>query len=122
MDQRTTEHGLPTRAILVICCMAQFMVVLDVSIVNVALPQMRDTWAFRGRPAVGGQRLHADLCRSPAAWRTGGRPVRPPPGLHDRAGRLTLCSLIGGLAQSGIWLIAARAAQGVGGPSWPRPP
>ena len=43
MDLPTTEHRLPTRAILVICCIAQFMVVLDVAIVNVALPQMRDS-------------------------------------------------------------------------------
>ena len=43
MDQRITEHRLPTRAILAICCIAQFMVVLDVAIVNVALPQMRDS-------------------------------------------------------------------------------
>ena len=30
-------------------------------------------------------------------------------------GVFTVCSLIGGLAQSGSWLIAARAAQGIGG-------
>ena len=30
-------------------------------------------------------------------------------------GVFTVCSLIGGLAQSGTWLIAARAAQGIGG-------
>ena len=43
MDVSTTQNRLPTRAILVICCIAQFMVVLDVAIVNVALPQMRDS-------------------------------------------------------------------------------
>ena len=32
---------IPTWAVLAICCAAQFMVVLDVAIVNVALPQMR---------------------------------------------------------------------------------
>ncbi len=53
MDQHTTEHRLPTRAILVICCIAQFMVVLDVAIVNVALPQMRDSLGFRS-PASSG--------------------------------------------------------------------
>src|SRR5213595_1157577 len=31
----------PGRAVLVIACLAQFMVVLDISIVNVALPAMR---------------------------------------------------------------------------------
>ena len=36
-----TRPWRPSWAVLAICCMAQFMVVLDVSIVNVALPQMR---------------------------------------------------------------------------------
>lgn len=30
-------------------------------------------------------------------------------------GVFTACSLLGGVAQTGSWLIAARAAQGVGG-------
>ncbi len=40
------------------------------------------------RTAVGGQRLHADLRRFPAARRPGGRPVRSAPDLPGRTGRL----------------------------------
>ena len=35
------SRRVPAWAVLAICCAAQFMVVLDISIVNVALPQMR---------------------------------------------------------------------------------
>ena len=38
---RQVPAWMPGWAVLAICCMAQFMVVLDVAIVNVALPQMR---------------------------------------------------------------------------------
>ena len=116
MDQRTTNHRVPTRAILVICCIAQFMVVLDVAIVNVALPQMRDslglsvageqwvvnayTLTFAGFLMLGGRA--ADLFGRRRVFMVG-------------LGVFTLCSLIGGMAQSGSWLIAARAAQGIGG-------
>src|SRR3954469_22037345 len=34
------------RLILVICCLAQFMVILDVSVVNVALPSIRNDLGF----------------------------------------------------------------------------
>src|SRR5215213_5724666 len=101
---------------LVLCCLAQFMVVLDVSIVNVALPSISDdlwftsaslawvvnayTLAFAGFLLLGGRA--ADLL--------GRREVF--------AGGLTLfavASLAGGLAQSELTLVAARAAQGLGG-------
>ena len=116
MDQRTTDHGLPTRAILVICCIAQFMVVLDVVIVNVALPQMRDSLSL----SVAGQQwvVNAYTLTFAGFLMLGGRAA-------DLFGRrrvfmiglavFTICSLIGGLAQSGSWLIVARAAQGIGG-------
>src|ERR1700674_2086090 len=42
MDEiRSPFRSIPSWAVLAICCAAQFMVVLDVAIVNVALPQMR---------------------------------------------------------------------------------
>src|ERR1700722_2482737 len=49
MTQGTDQHvdpdpmarKVPGWAVLVIACMAQFMVVLDISIVNVALPSMK---------------------------------------------------------------------------------
>ena len=116
MDQHATDRHLATRAILVICCIAQFMVVLDVAIVNVALPQIRDslglsvageqwvvnayTLTFAGFLMLGGRA--ADLFGR--RW-----------GFMIGLGLFTLFSLIGGLAQSGSWLIAARAAQGIGG-------
>ena len=116
MDQRITEHRLPTRAILAICCIAQFMVVLDVAIVNVALPQMRDSLGL----SVAGQQwvVNAYTLTFAGFLMLGGRAA-------DLFGRrrvfmiglavFTVCSLIGGLAQSGSWLIAARVAQGIGG-------
>ena len=78
-------------------------------------PDARQPRPLGGRPAVGGERLHAHLRRLPDAGWPGCRPLRPPPRLHDRPRVFTVCSLIGGLAQSGSWLIAARAAQGIGG-------
>ncbi len=116
MEQRTTDHRIPTRAILVICCIAQFMVVLDVAIVNVALPQMRDSLGL----SVAGEQwvVNAYTLTFAGFLMLGGRAAD----LFGRRwvfmvglGVFTLCSLIGGMAQSGSWLIAARAAQGIGG-------
>jgi EmrB/QacA subfamily drug resistance transporter len=107
---------MPGWAILAICCMAQFMVVLDVAIVNVALPQMRHDLGL----SVTGQQwvVNAYTLTFAGLLMLGGR-------AGDLFGRrrvfilglglFTICSLIGGLAQTGAWLIAARAAQGVGG-------
>ena len=113
---RPAPAWVPTWAFLAICCMAQFMVVLDVSIVNVALPAMRHdlglsvtseqwvvnayTLTFAGLLMLGGRA--SDLFGRRRVFMTG-------------LGIFTVCSLAGGLAQSGGWLIAARAAQGVGG-------
>jgi EmrB/QacA subfamily drug resistance transporter len=109
-------RSAPTWAVLVVCCVAQFMVVLDVSIVNVALPQMRTDL---GLTATGQQWvINAYTLTFAGFLMLGGRAA-------DLFGRrrvfmlglaiFTVCSLIGGLAQSGGWLIAARAAQGLGG-------
>ncbi|CAJ59248.1 Putative transmembrane transport protein [Frankia alni ACN14a] len=101
-------------AILTLACVAQFMVILDVSIVNVALPAMRHglglsaagqqwivtayTLGFAGLLLLGGR--VADLVGVRRAF------------LAGLAG-FTLASLAGGLATSGAVLIAARAGQGV---------
>lgn len=103
-------------AVLAICCLAQFMVVLDVSIVNVALPAMKRalglstsdqqwivnayTLTFAGFLLLGGRA--ADLFGRKRVFVAG-------------LATFTICSLVGGLATSGVWLIAARAAQGIGG-------
>jgi EmrB/QacA subfamily drug resistance transporter len=113
---RQVPAWMPGWAVLAICCMAQFMVVLDVAIVNVALPQMRQdlglsvtgqqwvvnayTLTFAGLLMLGGRA--GDLFGRRRVFMLG-------------LGLFTFFSLMGGLAQSGAWLIAARAAQGVGG-------
>ncbi|WKK26393.1 MFS transporter [Streptomyces olivoreticuli] len=105
-----------TAAILFIACAAQFMVILDVSIVNVALPSIRAelhlsgagqqwivnayTLGFAGLLLLGGRA--ADLVGTKRAFLTG-------------LAAFTLASLAGGLATDGALLIAARAVQGIGG-------
>src|SRR3954470_16654053 len=101
---------------LVLCCLAQFMVILDVSIVNVALPSIREdlgfsasnlqwvvnayTLTFAGFLLLGGRA--ADLL---------GRRRVFIAGLLLFAG----ASLVGGLSTSQEMLIGARALQGLGG-------
>jgi EmrB/QacA subfamily drug resistance transporter len=103
-------------ATLILACLAQFMVILDVSVVNVALPSIRHglsfseddlqwvvnayTVTFAGFLLLGGRA--ADLL---------GRRRVFVSGLILSA----LASLAGGLAQSQWMLIAARAVQGIGG-------
>jgi EmrB/QacA subfamily drug resistance transporter len=112
INRRAGSH----RAVLAICAVAQFMVVLDVSIVNVALPQMRHelgltltsqqwvvnayTLTFAGFLMLGGRA--ADLFGPRRVFLAG-------------LSLFTIASLLGGLAGSGDWLITARAVQGLGG-------
>lgn len=100
---------------LILLCAAQFMVVLDASIVNVALPSIKDalsfsqenlqwvvnayTLAFGGFLLLGG-RL-ADLLGRRRIFVVG-------------LGVFSLASLLGGLAPSEGWLIVARGVQGLG--------
>ncbi|WBB57894.1 MFS transporter [Streptomyces sp. WMMC500] len=93
----------------------QFLVVLDVSVVNVALPSMRDDLALGGSAlqwVVNGYALTfagflllggrlADLFGAKRVYLAG-------------LGLFAAASLAGGLAQSDAVLITARAAQGVG--------
>src|SRR5690349_21193029 len=104
------------RAILLLSCLAQFMVILDVSVVNVALPAIRRglhfsevdlqwvvnayTVTFAGFLLLGGRA--ADLLGRRRVF-VGGLLL------------FALASLAGGLADSQGVLIAARAAQGLGG-------
>jgi EmrB/QacA subfamily drug resistance transporter len=106
----------PDWLILALACVAQFMVILDVSVVNVALPSIgRDLhyspvglqWVvnayvltFAGFLLLGGR----------AADSFGRRKIFLA-GLVVFAGT----SLVGGFAQSSGWLTAARAIQGIGG-------
>ena len=93
------------------------MVILDVSVVNVALPSIRDGPRLLGRrPAVGGQRLHADLRGLPAARRPRGRPARPPARLRGRAAAVRGSPRWPAACRPArAMLIVARAVQGLGG-------
>src|SRR6204780_1197945 len=120
-DRRLTRGAaqrrhVPDGVVLALACVAQFMVVLDVSIVTVALPSIgRDLhytpsglqWVvnayvltFAGFLLLGGRA--ADLFGRRRIYLFG-------------LGLFTVASLVGGLAQDSAWLTAARAAQGIGG-------
>lgn len=100
---------------LILLCVAQFVVVLDASIVNVALPTVGDALDFSGSdlPWV----VNAYVLTFGGFLLLGGR-------LADLLGRrrvfmaglilFALASLAGGLAASSGQLIAARAVQGLG--------
>jgi EmrB/QacA subfamily drug resistance transporter len=104
------------RATLILACLAQFMVILDVSVVNVALPSIRGglhfteanlqwvvnayTVTFAGFLLLGGRA--ADLLGRRRVFVAG-------------LTLFALASLAGGMAHSQGMLIAARAAQGLGG-------
>jgi EmrB/QacA subfamily drug resistance transporter len=107
---------LNTTAALLLVCLAQLMVVIDISIVNVALPSIKNalhfsqtdlqwvinayTLVFAGFLLLGGRA--ADLL--------GRRAV-----LIGGLGLFTLASLACGFAPSSSTLIVARAVQGLGG-------
>jgi MFS family permease len=110
----------PDWLILAIACVGQFMVVLDVSVVNVALPAIRSDlhysptglqWVvnayvltFAGFLLLGGR--IADLFGRRRVFVFG-------------VGLFSLASLVGGLSTSSDMLTAARAVQGLGGGCWP---
>jgi EmrB/QacA subfamily drug resistance transporter len=111
----STSRGLRLGAILAVSCVAQFMIVLDSTIVTVALPSMRASlrlsaeqqqWIVDGYlVALGGLLLFAARLGDVAGHRR-----------VFRAGLVvfTLASLAGGLASDGTLLVAARAVQGMG--------
>ncbi|MEU0716520.1 MFS transporter [Streptomyces lavendulocolor] len=104
-----------TWAVVLAACAGQFLVVLDVSVVNVALPSMR---ADLGLSAVGLQWvLNAYSIAFAGFMLLGGRAAD----LFGRKrmflvglGLFTAASVAGGLAEQGWQLLAARAAQGLG--------
>ncbi|MEW1771839.1 MFS transporter [Streptomyces sp. NPDC086777] len=105
----------PTWLVVSLACAGQFLVVLDVSVVNVALPSMRTDlglsasglqWvvnayaiAFAGFMLLGGRA--GDLYGRKRMFLVG-------------LGLFTLASLGGGFAQDGWQLLLARAVQGLG--------
>jgi EmrB/QacA subfamily drug resistance transporter len=101
---------------LVICCLAQFMVILDVSIVNVALPSISADLGFT--PATLAWVVNAYTLAFAGFLLLGGRAADLLGRREVFAGGLALfalASLAGGLAQDELTLVAARAAQGLGG-------
>jgi len=100
---------------LVVIALAQLMVVLDATIVNIALPSMQRALHFT--PTGLEWVINAYTLVFGGFLLLGGR-------AGDLLGRrrmfvagllvFTTASLVGGLATSATWLIAARAAQGVG--------
>ncbi|WSQ67433.1 MFS transporter [Streptomyces sp. NBC_01216] len=96
-------------------CAGQFLVVLDVSVVNVALPSMRTDL---GLSAVGLQWVLSAYAIAFAGFMPlGGRAAD----LFGRKrmfllglGLFIVASVVGGLAQEGRQLVAGRAAQGLG--------
>ncbi|MFD4601793.1 MFS transporter [Streptomyces sp. NPDC058464] len=105
----------PTWLVVSLACAGQFLVVLDVSVVNVALPSMR---ADLGLSASGLQWVvNAYAIAFAGFMLLGGRAGD----LYGRKrmflvglGLFTLASLGGGLAQDGWQLLLARAVQGLG--------
>jgi EmrB/QacA subfamily drug resistance transporter len=110
--RRTSPGGI----VLVLCCLAQFMIILDVAIVNVALPAIRAdldftgvelqwivnayTLAFAGFLLLGGRA--ADILGRREVFAAG-------------LALFALASLAGGIAQDKEMLIVARGIQGLGG-------
>jgi EmrB/QacA subfamily drug resistance transporter len=106
----------PAWVVLTLVCLGQFMVVLDISVVNVALPSIQKdlgfsqaglqwvvnayTLAFAGFLLLGGRA--ADLYGRRKMFITG-------------LTMFALASLVGGFAQTKGMLIGARAVQGLGG-------
>jgi len=103
-------------AILALACLAQFMVVLDVSVVNVALPAIRNSLRFSEQDLQWV--VNAYTVTFAGFLLLGGRAA-------DLLGRrrvfisglvlFALASLAGGFADTQALLIAARGAQGLGG-------
>src|SRR6266542_6202792 len=107
---------VPLWVLLALVCLGQFMVVLDISIVNVALPSIQAelrftasglqwvvnayTLTFAGFLLLGGRA--ADLFGRRRMFLVG-------------LAMFTAASFVGGLAQTQSMLIAARALQGLGG-------
>ena len=102
--------------VLALACVAQFMVILDVSVVNVALPSIGRQLHYS--PTGLQWVVNAYVLTFAGFLLLGGR-------VADLFGRrkafliglvlFSAASLVGGFAQNAAWLTTARAVQGVGG-------
>jgi EmrB/QacA subfamily drug resistance transporter len=102
--------------LLTVCCVAQFMVILDLTIVNVALPSIQASLGFS---AINLQWvIDAYAIVFAGFLMLGGRAADQFGARRSLVAALTLfalASLVGGLATSQLMLIAARAVQGLSG-------
>ena len=111
VEERKAHPNISLAVILTV----QLMLVLDVTVVNIALPQMQEALHFSQNNL--SWVLNAYLLTFGGLLLLGGR-------MGDLFGRkrlfiggvalFTLASLTGGLATSAGWLVAARAVQGIG--------
>jgi len=119
--ESNAHSHVPAWAVLAIACVAQFMVVLDVSIVNVALPSIAKPPAQHGLGLDRDQLqwiVNAYALAFAGFLLFGGR-------AGDLFGRkkvfliglslFTLASLVGGFSQNASMIELSRAAQGLGG-------
>lgn len=115
LEDRPAVRTIPAWLVLLVACAGQFLVVLDISIVNVALPAIRSSLGF---DAAGLQWVvNAYTLTGAGFLLLGGR-------IADMFGRrrvfiaglllFSVASLAGGLADTPGVLIAARTLQGLG--------
>src|SRR6204780_2843774 len=112
----TSNESSPSRWLLAVCCIAQFMVILDLSIVNVALPSIQSSLGFSSNDLQWV--VDAYTITFAGFLLLAGRAA-------DHFGRrrmfiaalllFGLASLAGGVAPDRDVLIAARAGQGIAG-------
>ena len=112
---RTTRTPTDTRWLaLVVVAVAQLMVALDATIVNIALPSAQASLGFDDADRTWVVTAYTcTLAGLLLARRTGLRPGRPPTGLPRRPGRVRRRqSALAGFAPSFEVLVAGRALQG----------
>ena len=115
-DRHISPPRSHLRATLLLSCLAQFMVILDVSVVNVALPSIHGALHFSEQDLQWV--VNAYTVTFAGFLLLGGRAADLLGRRRVFVGGLLLfgaASLAGGLAQTQFELIAARAIQGLGG-------
>jgi EmrB/QacA subfamily drug resistance transporter len=115
-SQAPTEHKVNPGLALAVIAGAQLMIILDATIVNIALPHIQRALGFTATSL--SWVLNAYTLTFGGLLLLGGR-------MGDMFGRrrmfmlgiaiFSTASLLGGFAQSEAWLLAARVMQGVGG-------
>jgi EmrB/QacA subfamily drug resistance transporter len=115
LTRELPQRGSRSQIALAVILTCQLMLVLDGTVVNIALPKIQETLHFSASNL--SWVLNAYMLAFGGLLLLGGR-------AGDMFGRrrlfiagiavFTVASLLGGFATSGTWLIAARAAQGIG--------